>query len=240
VAIVSKTLAERLWPDQGALGRQVRLGEVVAEVIGVAADTRYRTVLAAPPPLLYSPLTQNYDSIGRLMVAFAGPAAGFREALRREVQRANAELPIRGAATLAEQIEASLWERSAAASLLSFFGALAIVLACAGIYGVVAYATARQTREIAIRMALGARRSAVLGGVIARTVRLAAFGIVLGLPLAIWSRPALATILDGVRGAEPLAFGGVVLLFLVVAAAAAALPARRAASIDPALALKAE
>jgi ABC-type antimicrobial peptide transport system permease subunit len=170
VAIVSQSLAERLWPGQDPLGRRI-LTPQPAEIVGVAADTRYRNVLDAPKPLLYSPLTQNYDSIARLMVALNTLPPDFKETLRRAVQQANPDLPAAAVTTLREQIEHSVWERRAVASLLSFFGVLAIALACAGVYGVVSYATAQQTRDIAIRMALGADRSRVLTQVLVRTMR---------------------------------------------------------------------
>jgi putative ABC transport system permease protein len=243
VAIVSQALAGRLWPGQNAIGRQVALpiegrAPAILEIIGVAADSRYRSVLDAPPLLLYSPLLQNYDSIARLMVAVDGPAAEFKEPLRRAIQRFNPELPVRTVNTMQEQIEQSLWQRRAAAAVLSFFGALALVLACTGIHGVVAYTVAQRTREIGIRMALGALRGDVLRHVAAHAVRLALMGIALGVPLAMWSRPAVAAFLYRAEGASVLTFIGVAVLFFLVAVAASAVPARRAASIDPAIALR--
>jgi predicted permease len=240
VAIVSKTLAEKLAPGANAVGSRVFDGGQAFEIVGIAADSRYRTVLEAPPALLYRPLFQQYDSIGRLMVSVQGDPDRFKETLRKVVEQANPELPVRSVATLQEQIDASLWQRSAAASLLSLFGGLAIALACAGIYGVVSYATAQATRDIAIRMALGAGRSGVLIGIQVRTIKMVAVGIALGLPLAAWAKPSLASMLYGIGGAEPLAFAGVSCLFVLVALAAAAVPARRAATVDPALALRAE
>jgi predicted permease len=239
-AIVSKSLADRMWPGGNALGQRLTAGTRTLEVVGVAADTRYRTVLEAPPALIYIPLFQNYDSIGRLMVDAAGDPAAMKETLRRVVQQANPELPVRGVATLQEQIDDSLWQRNAAATLLTLFGVFAIVLACAGIYGVVSYATAQQTRDIAIRMAIGAERIDVLRQVLARTIRLAAAGIAIGAPLAFWAKPALAGMLYAATGTETVTFAGAALLFVLVAALAAAVPARRAATIDPALALRAE
>jgi predicted permease len=240
VAIVSRALADKLWPGGSAVGQRLMAGTQALEVVGVAADTRYRTILETPPPLVYMPLLQNYDSIGRLMVAVDGDPAALKDTIRRLVQQANPQLPVRGVVTLQEQIDASLWQRNAAASLLTLFGLLAIALACAGIYGVVSYATAQQTRDIAIRMAIGAGQSDVLRQVLARTLKMAGAGVALGLPLAAWAKPSLAAMLYGVGGAEPLAFGSVAVLFLLVAVAAAAIPARRAARIDPALALRGE
>jgi predicted permease len=246
VAIVSKTLADRLWPNQDALGKQFLQpieGQPLTdpiEVVGVAGNARYRSVLDAPPLLVYEPLTQNYDSIARLMIAVDGPAGRFKSELPRLIQQADPDLPVRGASTLQEQTDASLWRMRAAASLLSLFGALAIALACAGIYGVVAYTVARRVREIGIRMALGAERIHVVRQVAGQAVGLAAAGILLGIPLSLWSKPALASVLYGSPSFDAVAIGTVPLLFLGVALAASYLPARRAAAVDPAVALRQE
>jgi predicted permease len=247
VAIVSRALARRLWGEQNAVGRQVLMpgnGQTAAmtplEVIGVAADSRYRSVLDEPPMLLYVPLLQNYDSIARLMVAVDGRAADFKEPVRRAIQQFNPDLPLRAVSTMEEQVEQSLWQRRAAASVLSLFGALALGLACTGIHGVVAYATARKTREIGIRMALGAGRATVLRQIAKDALRLALMGTAIGIPLAVWAKPAIAGFLYRAEGMTGITFGAVALLFAGVALMASALPARRAASIDPASVLRQE
>jgi ABC-type antimicrobial peptide transport system permease subunit len=197
-------------------------------------------VLDEVPLLLYAPLLQNYDSIARLMVAVDGPAGDFKEPLRRAIQQANPDLPVRVVNTLQEQIEQSLWQRRAAAAVLTLFGALALGLACTGIHGVVAYATAQRAREIGIRMALGAGRDEVLRQIAGHALRMALAGIAVGIPLAVWAKPAVAGFLYRTDGVSAITFGGVALLFLLVALLASALPARRAASIDPATALRQE
>lgn len=246
VAIVSKLLAERLWPGQNAIGKQLAvpaLGQAghtaPLQVIGVAADSRYRSVLEGPPPLLYLPLTQNYDSIGRLMVAVDSSPSQWKGALGRVIQEANPDLPIR-ITTMREQLDMSLWRQRAAAWLLSFFGLLAVGLACAGINGVVAYGADRRSREMGIRMALGAERAHVLWQVIGQALRLTAGGIALGLPLALGASSVLATFLYHASALEPVAFAGVPLLFIAIAVAASFRPARRAAGTDPAMALRQE
>jgi predicted permease len=246
VAIVSESLARRLWGGQNAIGRQIvmpvdtRTAPTLVEVIGVAADSRYRSVLDEPPPLLYVPLAQNYDSISRLIVAVDGPAAAFREPLRRALQSISPDLPVRAPTTLQEQIDQSLWDRRAAASLLTLFSALALGLACTGVYGVVAYATAQRSREIRIRMALGAARADVRRQVAAHALRLALAGIVAGIPLAIWAKPAAAAFLYRADGAGALTFTVVAALFAAIALIASAMPAHRAASTDPAAVLRME
>jgi predicted permease len=246
VAIVSQALAKRLWRGGNAIGRQLlmaadaRTAPMPLEVIGVAADAHYRSVLDEPPPVLYIPLLQNYDSVSRLMVAVNGAAADFKEPLRRAVQQFHPDLPVRPTSTVQEQIDQSLWQRRAAADVLALFGLLALVLTCTGIHGVVAHSTARRAREIGIRMALGAKRGDVLREIAGRAVRMALAGIAIGIGLAAWAKPAVANYLYGAEDVNAITFGAVAVLFVAIALLAAALPARRAASIDPALALRME
>jgi predicted permease len=245
VAIVSKALAEQLWHGENPIGKRIVVpaprqslpGPLL--VVGVAADSRYRSVLDAPPLLLYIPVLQTYDSIAKLMVAVDGSPSQFAGALRRLIQEANPDLPVR-ISTMRDQLDLSVWRQRAATSLLSFFGLLALALACAGINGVVAYGAAQRTREIGIRMALGAGRAHVLREVVGQAVRLTAAGIALGLPLALWAQPALASFLYGASSLEPLAVAGVPLLFVAVAVGASFRPARRAAATDPVMALRQE
>jgi predicted permease len=245
VAIVSQTMARALWGEQNPIGRILfmpmeRTAVVPLEVIGVAADSRYRTVLDQPSSLLYVPLMQNYDSIARLMVAVDGNAGDFKEPLRRAIQSYNPDMPVRAVSTIQEQIDQSLWERRAAASVLALFGLLALALACAGVHAVVACATAQRSREIGIRMALGAGRGEVQRQVAGSAVRLALAGITIGVPIAVWARQAVAAFLYRADGLSGVTFGGVAVLFVVVALAASAMPARRAASTDPAIVLRSE
>jgi macrolide transport system ATP-binding/permease protein len=245
VAIVSKTLASSLWPGENPIGKKIMAMESRAApeslmVIGVAADSRYRSVLAEPSSLLYVPLTQNYDSIARLMVSVNGDPASFKGALRHAIEQANPDLPIRTIDTLPEQVSRSLWRRRAALWLLTLFGALGLTLACAGVHGVVAYSTMQRTREIGIRMALGADRASVSGLVLRQALKLAGAGIVLGLPMALWSKPLLASFLYGAGLLEPMVLAAVPVLFGMIAAAASFGPARRAAAIDPAITLRQE
>jgi len=140
--------------------------------------------------------------------------------------------------TMREQIEQSMWQRRAAGTVLSFFGALALGLACTGIYGVVAYLAAQRTREMGIRMALGAARLNILRDITGQAVRMTVAGLVIAVPLAMWARPMLAGFLYG-EGAA-FTFAGVAVLFLVVGLVAGIGPAQRAARVDPAITLRAE
>jgi len=245
VAIASKTLANLLWPGENPIGKKIQVVEgreaaVSLVVIGVAADSRYRSVLEQPSSLLYVPLTQNYDSIARLMVSVNGDPSSFKGALRQIIEQANPGLPIRTIDTLPEQVTRSLWRRRAALWLLTLFGALGLTLACAGVHGVVAYSTMQRTREIGIRMALGADRASVSGLVLRQALKLTGIGIALGLPIALWSQPLLASFLYGASSLEPSVLAAVPLLFGIIGAAASFGPARRASAIDPAITLRQE
>jgi predicted permease len=246
VAIVSKTLANSLWPAQNPIGKRIVLPDVsraipqLLTVIGVAADSRYRSVLDQPSSLLYVPLAQNYDSIARLMVSVDGDPSRFKSTLRHAIELANPDLPIRTIDTLPEQVSRSLWRRRAALWLLTLFGVLGLTLACAGVHGVVAYSTMQRTREIGIRMALGADRASVAGLILKQALKLTAIGIVLGLPIALWSKPLLTSFLYGASSLEPVVLAAVPLLFGIMAVAASFVPARRASAIDPAITLRQE
>lgn len=245
VVIISASLAGKLWPGQSAVGRQmiVPLGGTFREpmqVIGVAADSRYRSLIADSPALVYVALAQHYDSIARLMVAVEGDPRPFKRTLMHALEEAAPELPIRSVNTMQEQIEQSLWDRRAATALLGLFGALALVLSCAGIYAVVSYGVAQQTRQIGIRMALGADRGYVVRQVLGRTLKLTAIGVCLGIPLALCANPLLTGFLYKTRIAEPSIMIGVPLLFLLIGLGAGFLPARRAATTDPMMVLRQE
>ncbi|MGH9719984.1 MAG: FtsX-like permease family protein, partial [Bryobacteraceae bacterium] len=150
------------------------------------------------------------------------------------------ELPLQSVETMDSQIDRSLWRQRAAASLLSLFGVLALGLACAGIHGVLAQRVAQQTREIGIRMALGADRVLVIRQVIGQALRVTAAGLAIAVPLGIWGKTALATLLYGIGAMEPAVVVGVPLVFVAVAVAASFAPARRASGVDPAVALRQE
>jgi putative ABC transport system permease protein len=246
VAIVNQGLAKRLWRGGNAVGRQLlmaadaRTAPAPLEVVGVAADAHYRSVLDEPPPVLYIPLLQNYDSVSRLMVAVNGAAGDFKEPLRRAVQQFHPDLPVRSASTVQEQIDQSLWQRRAAADVLALFGLLALILACTGIHGVVAHSTTQRAREIGIRMALGAKRGDVLREIAWRAVKMALAGIAIGIGLAASAKPAVAGYLYRAEDVNAITFGAVAVLFVAIALLAAALPARKAASIDPSSVLRME
>lgn len=246
VAILSQALAAKLWPGANPLGQSIVMPSIrqpspePVEVVGVVADSRYRSILNAPVPLLYSSVLQEYDSIARVMAAVEGDPAEFKTPLLRALHEADPELPVGSIETMQEQIARMMWRQRAAATLLTFFGVLALGLACAGVYGMVAYTVTQRTREIGIRMALGADRAAVVGRVTGQALRLTGLGIVLGLPVVFWTHQTLAAFLYRTETLDIGVMAAVPLLFGAVALAASFAPSRRAATIDPAISLRQE
>ncbi len=242
VAVVNSSFARRFFPAGEAIGRRLSIvgpeGPFL-EVVGVAADSRYRTLSEAARPFLYLPFFQTYDP--KVSFVVAGDPGGDREAaqaLRRTLDDGAPNLPILEFRTLAEHLRTSLLPARLGALLLSALGLLGLLLASAGLYGVVAYAAARRTHELGVRMALGAERGDVLRLVVRESLWLVALGAALGLPLALVASHALSGLLYGVSPADPITFLAVPLVLAMVAVLASWLPARRAAGVDPIEALR--
>jgi putative ABC transport system permease protein len=243
VVVVSQSLADRFWPDQDPIGKELRdLGPKSGAhvVVGVVADIKLRKLTEDPRPIVYVPLAQWPMPRMTLSVRTSLPTREAVASLRAAVARVDPELPLFRVRTLEEQIQASLARERLLAALFSAFGALALLLSWAGLYGLVSFVTAQRTREIGLRMALGADAADVVRLVVGQSLRLSAVGLVVGLGVAV----ALARLLDGVLyGVRPsdlptLAF--VSALALVAGAAAGHIPARRAVGIEPIAALRHE
>ncbi len=245
VAIVNETLARRFWPDGDALGRGVRIRdregrERVAQVVGVSRNIRYRSPGEPPLPFLYLPHVQwdRADLLVHLRVA-PGAGAGLAPAIREQIRAEDPELPV-AVTSMEEAMAFSLVPIRLAAAVLGFAGALGLLLAAIGLFGVMTYAVARRTREIGIRMALGARSAQVRRMVVGSGVRLVLAGLALGLPVALLGAPLLGWMLYGVKPRDPVTVVAVVALLTLIALAAAYVPARRATAIDPALVMREE
>ena len=247
VAIVNETLARQRWPGRNPVGQVVWMGcgahdpMVAATVIGVAKDSKYGTLDEAPAPLLYvSRLQVWWNGFFALMVRTEGDPRAAAEPLIKLARSGGPDLRMFELRTFDELVELSLWRVRWQATLLGAFGLLAVVLSAIGLYGVVAYSVARRTREIGIRMALGAQKGDVQGMVLARGLRLTAAGIAMGLLLSAAATRLLGTFLYGADPLDPVAFGGAALLWLAIAVPASYIPARRAARVQPIDALKAQ
>jgi predicted permease len=243
VAVINETLARRVFPGENPLGRRIACaGRNLCEVIGVARDVPYSTLKREPESTLYMTFLQAPTGRGQmdLLVRFSGEPTAIAAQVRREVAAIDPHLPMFVLRTLAEEVDTVLIRERLLALLSTVFGALAVLLAGIGLYGVISYSVGRRTQEIGVRMALGALPGEVRGLVLRETLSLAAIGILFGLPAALAATRLIASFLYGTSGAEPvmLAAGAAFLLFIGLAAGY--VPARRASRIDPMTSLRHE
>jgi predicted permease len=207
-------------------------------IVAVVGDSKYRTLTEDAAPILYSPLSQNHETGMVLYVRTSGDPAALVGAVRREVQSLEPNLALPDLRTLEETLASSLYVPRMAAALLAGFAALALLLAAIGVYGVTSFGVAQRTREIGVRMALGARGGDVMRLVVKDGMRLVAIGLALGLALAFGAGRSLESFLYGVNGRDGLTFVVVSVVLAAVAFAACLVPARRAMKLDPLTALR--
>jgi len=241
--VINETLAARLWPGEDPLGRRISVAGPEGpflEVIGVVRDSKDRSLGEAAHPYVYQHLLQSYDPKMTLVVRTAGEPQAITPIIREQIRALDANLPVADVKTLQAQLDLSLFPSRVAAWTLGGFGALALLLAGLGIYGVVSYTVAQRTREIGVRMALGAKEKDVLGLVLWDGVIVIVAGLAIGLLLAAISTRLIAGFLYGVEAMDPLTFVGVPLILGIVALGASYLPARRATKVDPLVALRYE
>ena len=246
VVIVNEAFVNRILPNVGsihdALGKRVKTSPegTLREIVGVAKDGKYWTVGEAPQPFVYYPLLQSYSSTTTLIVRTNSDAQSMIGAIRGEVQRLDANLPLYDVRTFTEHVGVSLFPARIAATLSSSFGVLALILSTIGIYGVVSYSVAQRTREIGIRMALGAQARDVLRLIAGRGMALALIGITIGIVMAFALTRFMESVLYGVSATDPMTFAVITLLLAFVALVACYIPARRATKVDPMVALRHE
>ena len=239
VAVVNETTARTVWPD-GAVGRRFRLlHSPWITVIGVVADSRGDSLVAGLRPEAYLVDSQEPAASMNLLVAAEHPER-YEPDLRRIVSALDPALPIGRTTTLEKLLEARSGTPRFTSSLVGGFAVLAVVLMVSGIYGLLAFLASARASEMGVRLALGATRTAVASLLLRQALRLAVAGAALGIVASLFVAPWLSTMLFGVEPTDPMTLAVVAALILVVAAAAAALPARRAARVDPVVALRAE
>jgi len=241
VAIINRALAQRLFPNENALGmRLAGWGDGPAEIVGIAEDGKYDSLSDRSTAAIFWPILQHYGSTTVIIARSPLPSDQLVRMLRDAVRDLDPALPFYEADSLDDSLSYPLFPAHVAASMLGAFGVLAIALAATGVYGVMAYAVARRRREIGIRMAIGATQRQVMSMVLRRTVILLAIGASLGAVAALIAGDLLSPILYNVSPKDPAAFALAVVLMAAVALAAAWLPALDAARIEPSSALREE
>jgi predicted lysophospholipase L1 biosynthesis ABC-type transport system permease subunit len=236
-------MAERFWPGQDPVGRTVRFPDEpprTATIIGVVADVKHNGLDDEPVPQIYAAQAQNFHIFATLVVRTEGDPMAMAAAVRGAVWSLDKDQPVWKVRTLESLFERSLGVRRFLTRLLSAYAGLALALAAVGLYGVVAYSVASRTREIGVRVALGAGRGEVLRLVLVRALLLAGAGVTIGLVGSAAADRALRSLLFEARASDPALLALVAFLLVSVALAAAWAPARRATRVDPLVALRTE
>src|SRR5881392_1908086 len=238
VAIVNGTMAAKYWPGKDAVGQRLKVKDKWMEIVGVAKNANYRTKLEQPTPFFYVPVRQNFFVQNGFLIRTDQSAAAMMNALAREIHALDPNLALLDAISLQQQVDVMSYTQRLAAALLAIFGGMALFLAAIGLYAVMSYSVSQGTRELGMRMALGARADDVLRLVISRGIRLTAAGIVIGAVAALTLTRLMGNLLYKVSPRDPLAFASAFVIMSVVALAVCFLPAWRATRIDPAQALR--
>ena len=243
VAVVNEFLAKRHWPGQSAVGKRFRFGpkDQWRTVVGVVKDIRERGLLLDMKPGVYVPVTQvKRPGADYLVVRTAQDPSSMINTIQSLVWSVDSERPLALTRTMDQLKEQDVADRTRPMTLLAIFAGLALVLACIGVYGVLAYAVAQRTREIGVRMALGASPGIVTRMILGRGLKLSAVGLGAGIALAAALSILLRTLLYGVSPSAPLVYAGTATVLICVALAACVIPAQRASRVDPAVALRDE
>jgi predicted permease len=248
VAIVNQTMARRRWPGESAIGKQIHYGlsdEEMAQprtVVGVVRDARQSDWTSPADDEIYLPYYQRPDSMGLSYLTFVlrvrGNPDDLADTVRRGVSAFGRGLPVSEVAAMERVIADELWRQRLAAALMGAFAGLSVLLAMAGIYGVISHSMQGRTQEIGIRTALGAKPRDLVGMALSEGMKPAISGAAAGLLLALWLTRFLETLLFGVTAQDPLTFGAIVAGLLAICAAANLIPALRAARQDPLTALR--
>jgi putative ABC transport system permease protein len=244
VVVINESMARAFWQNEDPIGKRMsiaRSGEPEwREVVGIVGDIRHRGLHIPPEPEMYVPYAQQPWQSFRLAIRTTGDPMRLSSAMRQAVWSMDREQPVTRVQTLEKIVAASHSETTFYATLLASFAGLALAMASIGIYGVLSYAVERRTREIGVRIALGAQRKDVLALVVSQGLKLALVGLALGIAAAWAVTRFIETLLYGVKPTDPAVFAGVSLLLLLVAGLASWLPARRATKLDPMTVLRHE
>jgi predicted permease len=243
--VINQVMADRFWPHQDALGKFVNLFRpdrslVRAQVVGITKTGKYQSLAEEPKPFLYRCMLQDYEPGVQLIVRAQGDTAQIISGLRHQVQQLDSRMALVGVETFDHHMQLPLFPAQAAGIVLGTFGLLGMILAVLGLYSVIAYSVSQRTREVGVRMALGARESDVLQLVVWQGLRLTLIGVGLGLVGAFAITRVLSSLLYGISATDPISFFSVALLLIAAALLASYIPARRATRVDPMIALRYE
>lgn len=243
VVVVNEELVRRYFAGQNAIGKWIRFGAATnpqREIVGIVRNAKYRDLREQPLPFIYLPVGQEYQPGMTMMVRTTSEPSSLVIPLRNEMRMLNKEVPVFAVQTMSDRIGGQLGAERMTAVLLSIFGLVALLLASIGVYGVMAYSVAQRSREIGIRMALGAERVDILRLIVGQGLTLVMIGTGIGLMLALGLTRVLSNQLFGISPTDPLTFGAIVVAMTVVGVFACYLPARRATKVDPLVALRYE
>ncbi len=248
VAVVNERFAANYLAGTSPIGRRLWFGDAGSgtpiEIVGMTRDAKYTDLRSATKPTVYVPFQQDIPGQVNVAVRTAGEAMGLAPAVRSAVRELDATLPLFDVRSQAEQVAESIARETMFARFSTLLAVIAMVLAAVGLYGTMAYTVAQRTAEIGLRMALGARRAAVIGMVVRQTLVVAAIGVAIGVPLTVGAGRLAGTVLDqmlfGLGRYDPVVMGGAAAILALVAVVASLMPARAAARVNPLLALRHE
>jgi predicted permease len=257
VVVINAAMAKKYWPGQDAIGQRITIGhglgpefgDPTREIVGIVGDVRENGLDSDPPPVMYVPWYQMSDGLTRLgnslvpaswIVRSAAPATALTSEIQKEFQAVDAQLPIAQVQSMQQLVSKSIARQNFNMVLLTIFGAIALLLAAIGIYGLMSYSVAQSTHDIGVRLALGADRRDILSLVVARGMKLASVGLLIGAAGAFAASRLLAQLLFGVKPTDPMTYALVTVALAFVAFLACYLPARRAMRVEPVIALRAE
>ena len=238
VVIVNDVMVNQYWHGENPIGKRLQVNGRWLQVVGVAKVSKYRSILETPQPFFYVPLRQNFAPTVGVDIRTQQPPDVIARALASEVHALDPDLAPYAVITMREQVERATQSQHVAVTLLSVFGALAVLLAAVGLYGVMSYAVSQSTRELAVRMALGARTADLLRTVLSQGLLLTAAGVIVGTVIALAGTRLLGYLLYKVSPRDPLAFASALAIMTLASLTACLLPAWRATRTDPVQALR--
>jgi len=239
VAIVNETMAQSYWPHRNPIGGRIQIGKQTLEVVGVAKNIKYRDLSEQPQPFLYLPFAQQYSALMTLHVESAADPATLAAPVLAEIRRIDPGTPVEGVQTMDRFFEeGALFGNRLITQLVTVIGLFGLLLSVGGLYGVIAYSVSRRTREIGIRIAVGADPASVARLILRQGMRLTIVGVAIGLALSLLASKVLGSLLVGVSARDPFVYTAVPMLVATISLLACYVPARRAARVDPLVALR--